>query len=106
MFGRPLLLQAPCYGNVLWAWNVRHLELVAAIVGAPLRERERGASNVFNGSLLTKLPRWMKAAKNREAVLACIEKLRREPPAVRRASSPNVALHGRLSQGTTRRRTR
>jgi hypothetical protein len=75
-FGLPLALQAPCCGNVLWAWNRKHLELMAAVVGSRLRERDRISSFKSNDTLLAKLPRWVKAAKNREPVLSCIEKLR------------------------------
>ena len=79
-FGLPLLLQAPCCDEVLWAFNSRHLEVLGALVGASVREREREARArgevVSNSTLLAKLPRWMKAAKNRDAVVRCIDKLR------------------------------
>ena len=75
-FGLPLYVQAPCCGNVLWAWNLQHLDLLAAVVGARLRERARGLSFRSNDTLLAKLPRWVKAAKNREPVLECVAKLR------------------------------
>lgn len=79
-FGLPLLLQAPCCDEVLWAFNLRHLDLLGALVGASLRERERAAQArgevVSNKTLLARLPRWMKAAKNRDAVVACVERLR------------------------------
>jgi hypothetical protein len=79
-FGLPLLIQAPCCDEVLWAYNFRHLEVLGALVGASVRERERGAlargEVVSNSTLLARLPRWMKAAKNRDAVVRCIDKLR------------------------------
>ena len=75
-FGLPLFLQAPCCGNVLWAWNLEHLDLLTTIVGAALRERDRASTVTSNDTLLGKLPRWVKAAKNREAVLACAGRLR------------------------------
>jgi len=89
-FGLPLHLQAPCGEEVLWAFNARHLALLAALVRATVRERGRAARArgevVGNGTLLAKLPLWMKAAKNREAVIACLEKLRRREmtPSARR----------------------
>lgn len=80
-FGLPLLLQLPCCDDVLWAFNLRHLELLRALVGASVRERAREArargALVSNATLLARLPRWMKAAKNRDSVVACIGKLRR-----------------------------
>lgn len=46
--------------------------VLGALVGASVREREREARArgevVSNSTLLAKLPRWMKAAKNRDAV--------------------------------------
>lgn len=75
-FGLPLFLQAPCCGEVLWAWNLEHLDLLAAVVGAALRERDRVSTAKSNDTLLGKLPRWVKAAKNREAVLACAGRMR------------------------------
>lgn len=75
-FGLALYVQAPCCGNVLWAWNLQHLDLLAAVVGARLRERARGLSFRSNDTLLAKLPRWVKAAKSREPVLECVAKLR------------------------------
>jgi hypothetical protein len=80
-FGLPLFLQAPCCDDILWAFNARHLELLDALVRASVREREREARArgdvVSNATLLARLPRWMKSAKNRDSVIACIEKLRR-----------------------------
>jgi hypothetical protein len=73
-FGAPLWLQAPCCGDLLWAWNLRHLELLAAFVGATLRERP--ATGTGTGSMAWRLPRWMKLARNRAEVLAAIDRLR------------------------------
>ncbi|MFE0149927.1 hypothetical protein ACFWY5_22440 [Nonomuraea sp. NPDC059007] len=38
-FQRPVWLQASCCGHVLWAYNIRHLDLLEAFVAAKLRER-------------------------------------------------------------------
>jgi hypothetical protein len=73
-FREPLWLQASFQGELLWAWNARHLELLMALVAAPLRERTPGKSR--NGTLLSRLPRWMKVAKHRNAVLATLHALR------------------------------
>lgn len=73
-FHLPVWLQADFSGEVLWAYNLEHLEFLAQHVGAKLRERNGFKFNVR--SIGARLPRWMTAAHNREAVLKAIEKLR------------------------------
>ncbi len=76
-FGLPLWLQEPCEGHILWAYNVRHLNLIEAYVGAKLREhRRRPHLGWANRSLLHRLPRWVSSAKNRSTVLKAIQRLR------------------------------
>ncbi len=76
-FGEPLWLQEPCEGSVLWAYNVRHLNLIEGYVGAKLREhRWRPQIGWANGSLLNRLPRWVTSAKNRPAILKALQRLR------------------------------
>jgi transcription elongation factor Elf1 len=70
-FGLPLWLQTSCCGEVLWARNASHLQFLANYVGATLRER---APNQ-NRSTVSRLPKWMKAAKHRSSILACIAHL-------------------------------
>src|SRR5688572_15650492 len=41
VFGLPLWLATPCCGEVLWAFNARHLEALEAYASAQLRERRR-----------------------------------------------------------------
>jgi len=75
-FGAQLWLQAPCCNDVLWAYNLRHLKLIESYVRAKLRKRTRHPLYGWsNGSLLNRLPRWISAAKNRDAVLKTIEQL-------------------------------
>ncbi|MFE4599832.1 hypothetical protein ACFRKE_03165 [Kitasatospora indigofera] len=79
-FRRPLWLRESCCGQVLWAYNVRHLDLLEAFVAAKLRERGEllpGAPT----SLVERLPTWLKAAKNRTEVLRTIRRLRSTLPA-------------------------
>ncbi|MGB8861587.1 MAG: hypothetical protein WCC60_20190, partial [Ilumatobacteraceae bacterium] len=71
-FGLPLLLHTPCAGEVLWAYNSRHLDFLAGYVQASIRDRTAN----HNGSLASRLPRWLKAAGNRQAVLHSISHLR------------------------------
>ena len=80
-FDLPLWLQTPCCGETLWAYNDRHLEFLEEFVGARLRERVRdGEHGWSNGSLASRLPSWMKAAKNREHVLTGLSRLRARLP--------------------------
>jgi hypothetical protein len=70
-FGCALWLQIPCCGNVLWAYNDRHLSDLKSYIGSNLRDGQ----NRRKWSMVTRLPRWMIIAKNRDAVLNCIKKL-------------------------------
>src|SRR5262249_48807197 len=70
-FGMALALQEPCRGQILWAYNPRHLAFLRDFVAATQRER---AVN-HNGTLASRLPRWIKLAKNREAVLGAVAEL-------------------------------
>jgi hypothetical protein len=76
-FHYPLWLQAPCCGQTLWAYNLRHLEFIEAFARAKLRERkpneQRGWSN---SSLFSRLPKWIQSGKNREGILKAIRKIR------------------------------
>ena len=69
-FRQPLWLQIACCGEVLWALNKEHLDFLEEFISAGLREAYP------NGTMASRLPEWMKSAKNREAVLKCIRKLR------------------------------
>lgn len=78
-FEFPLWLQAPCCGHNLWAYNLRHLNLIEAYIGAGLREQEKDPQwGWSNGSLANRLPEWMIVAKHREAVLKAVAKLKIE----------------------------
>lgn len=78
-FRRPLWLQASCCGHVLWAYNVRHLDLLEAYVAAKLRERGDLVAWA-PASLVERLPTWLKTAKNRAEVLRTIGRLRSTLP--------------------------
>ena len=69
--GLPLWLQTPCCDEILWAYNARHLGTLQDYISASLRERTIGT----HASVFQRLPRWMIAAKNRDKVLKCIERL-------------------------------
>ncbi len=57
----------------MWALNGQHLDLLAAWIGASLRERAPHAAGM---TMMARLPRWMKAAANRETVMHGIAQLR------------------------------
>ena len=71
-FRFPLWLQISCCGETLWAYNLKHLEILESYVAAKLRERTKKGRNSF----LSKLPNWIKSAKNRREVLKAISKLK------------------------------
>ncbi|WP_158885738.1 hypothetical protein [Amycolatopsis anabasis] len=77
-FGCRLWLQADCRGEVLWAYNLRHLAYLRSYVEAGLREKF--VPDPANGSyrrmtMTAKLPAWLKSAKNRSEVLRVIDRL-------------------------------
>jgi hypothetical protein len=78
-----LWLQTPCGGETLWAYNQEHLDFLEQYVAAPLRERAHPDGSTLsqtgarNSTLASRLPAWIKSAKNRDDVLKCIGKLRR-----------------------------
>ncbi|TGE21011.1 hypothetical protein [Hymenobacter metallicola] len=73
IFNLPLWLQADVKGQVLWAYNRSHLNDIKRYVASHLRERNIAGHN----TMVERLPQFIKAAKNREAVLKAIEKLER-----------------------------
>ncbi|WP_285608653.1 TFIIB-type zinc ribbon-containing protein [Actinokineospora globicatena] len=77
-FRLPLWLQADCCGEILWAYNSEHLDVLESYVAARLRER-----GVVPGSMsmVERLPAWLKSAKNRSEVLRAVQRLRSSLPA-------------------------
>lgn len=76
-FRLPLWLQMPCSAGMVWAFNERHLEYLLEYVGAQNRHRpNRAPTDPRNALLDSRLPRWMKLARNRAEVVAAIQKLR------------------------------
>jgi hypothetical protein len=67
-----LYFQASCCGQTLWANNLAHLNFLESYVEAKLRERVPN----FNRSLASRLPQWIKSAKNREEILKCIRRMK------------------------------
>lgn len=71
-FQEPLWLQINCCGETLWAYNFKHLEFIENYVTARLRRRIPNQ----NQSLASRLPKWIKNAKNREEIIKAIAKLK------------------------------
>jgi hypothetical protein len=76
-FGLSLWLQVPCSGEVLWAYNIAHVAFLERYVGARVRS-QRSAPRTFlgNGTLESRLPRWILLAKHRPRVLRGLQSLR------------------------------
>ena len=75
-FGYSLWLKIACCGHSLWAFNIRHLDLLQNYVIAELRERKQDEYGYSNSSIASRLPSWIKSAKNRKELTQAISKLR------------------------------
>ncbi len=76
-FHLPLWLATPCCGELLWALNARHLAALEDYALAPLRERRRDPAHGWsNQSFASRLPKWIKAAKNRAELAKALIRLR------------------------------
>jgi hypothetical protein len=75
-------LQVATRHGVLVAWNEAHLDYLESYIAGHLR-REQVGDGVRNRSVLSRLPAWVKSAKNRDELIKAIARLRRErlPPA-------------------------
>ncbi|MCP2327328.1 hypothetical protein HDA40_005835 [Hamadaea flava] len=69
--GLPLWLAVPFRGRVLWAINADHLTFLENYVAADLRETAPG-----NSRLASRIPAWIKSAKNRDDILRALARLR------------------------------
>ena len=86
-FRLPLWLATPCCGELLWAFNVRHLDALEAFALAELRERRRDPAHGWsNAAFASRLPKWIKAAKNRVEVGKALARLRARLEAIARGT--------------------
>ena len=84
-FRLPLWLRAGCCGGrTLWAFNEAHLTVLADHVGARLRERDPRRPGM---TMVARLPKWLKSAKNRDEILRVITRLTAEIPPPRSSES-------------------
>lgn len=72
-FGYPLILTIMVGGHQLWALNALHVDLLARYLEAGLRERTAQSQGM---TMMARLPRWMKAARARPAIVAALATLR------------------------------
>lgn len=81
-FHLPLWLQASCCGEILWAYNRDHLDFRDNSVQATLREGlpEQATAFFRNKTVASRLPKWIKKAKNRQKILKKIAVLRSTLP--------------------------
>ena len=79
-FGFPLWLQEETCGDIFWAYNKDHLQALKAYITASYRERPRDSK----WSMMTRLPKWIKSARNRDALLKSIEKMELKLDEIRR----------------------
>ena len=71
-FGLHLWYQDSAKGNIIWAYNLRHLTEIKTYVQATLRER---TTDRFKMTMVEKLPDFIKLAKNRDEVLKAVERM-------------------------------
>ena len=72
----PLWLQTETRHGQLWAYDLRHLDLIRRFVAADLRERAPWYETGRKMTLVGRLPAWIKSAKNRDEVLRAVDRLR------------------------------
>jgi hypothetical protein len=77
--GRSPRLRAETRHGTLVAWNEDHLDYLERYLAGGLREETPASEGgVRNASIVSRLPAWAKAAKNRDEMLRAIARVRRE----------------------------
>ncbi len=78
-FGEKLWLRAAFDGGEVWAYNWQHLAVIESYVAARHRTRRRDPNTGWsNRTFFSRLPKCIASSKNRDVVLAVIQKIRRE----------------------------
>jgi len=75
VFGLTLWLQKSFGDDLFWAYNMEHLNLLEQYVQAKLRERGIKNKGSKNSLMFSRLPEFIKSAKNRDAMLKLINEL-------------------------------
>lgn len=71
-YNLPLWFQKEVDGEIFWAYNQEHIDYLERYIGADLRERNSKIN--YSSSLVARLPKFVKEAKNREKLLKIIER--------------------------------
>ncbi|BFM44670.1 hypothetical protein CFS9_33110 [Flavobacterium sp. CFS9] len=71
-YNLPLWFQKEVGTAIFWAYNQQHIDYLGRYIEAELRERNNKGSG--NGTVVSRLPKFVKEAKNREKLLKIIEK--------------------------------
>jgi hypothetical protein len=71
-FGLPLLLATTLSQGTLFAYNRYHLEQLQCYVSARVRDESNNSASSWS----SRLPTWIKAAKNRDRILRALDNLR------------------------------
>lgn len=71
-YNLPLWFQKEFDNEIFWAYNPDHIDYLERYIGAGLRERNSKAN--YTSSLVARLPKFVKAAKNREKLLKILKK--------------------------------
>ena len=73
-FGYPLWYRTTTAKGVLWAYHRPHLEMLRAYVASTDRQRSQNPT-WRNRSYFSRLPAWIKSAKNRDMVVKALNQL-------------------------------
>lgn len=71
-YNLPLWFQKEVKENIFWAYNQEHITYLERYIKASLRERNNNGSG--NGTMISRLPKFIKEAKNRTKLLKILEK--------------------------------
>lgn len=74
--GLPLWLRAETRHGVLYAYNAAHLAHIEDYMAGTLREERPDDTGLRNRSVVSRLPRWAKLARNRDDILKAISRAR------------------------------
>ncbi len=77
-FHHPLWYSASYSAGTIWAYNLAHLEVIETFIAS--KNRSRNGLPYQNSSIASRLPKWMSAAKHRDAVLKVIKELKAKDP--------------------------
>ena len=77
-FGFDVWYQSETKYGILWAYNVDHLEVIESYIAEKLRSRN--GLPIRNNSIGSRLPQWVKDAKNRDYLVKIIAKLKLKNP--------------------------